>query len=97
MKTDIDLLKLYSNSCCASQGAFAITLQQEEEWVKKIKAISPKTKMVLLGRNTGMLDDVQEITKTLLRIREAIERIPVTPGEQYDDSIRSNTEYPGDS
>ena len=97
MKTDIDLLNLYFDSCCASQGAFAITLQQEEEWVKKIKAISPKAKMVLLGRNTGMLDDVQEITKTLLRIRESIERIPVTPGEQYDDSIRSNTEYPGDS
>jgi hypothetical protein len=53
--------------------------------------------MALLGRNAGMLDDVQEITKTPLRIREAIERIPVTPWEQYDDSIRSNTEYPGDS
>jgi hypothetical protein len=97
MKTDIDLLNLYFASCCASQGAFAITLQQEEEWVKDIKAISPKAKMVLLGRNTGMLDDAQEIKKTLLRIREAIEHIPVTPGEQYDDAIRSNTEYPGDS
>ena len=97
MKTDIDLLLLYTNSCCASQGAYAITLQQEEEWVKKIETISPNTKNLLLGRSAGMLDDVQEITKTLLRIREAIERIPVTPGEQYDDSIRSNTEYPGDS
>ncbi len=97
MKTDINLLSLYFDSCCASQGAYAITLQQEEEWVKKIETISPNEKMMLLGRNTGMLDDVQEITKTLLRIREAIEHIPVTPGEQYDDSIRSNTEYPGDS
>lgn len=97
MKTDIDLLNLYFNSCFASQGAFAITLQQEENWMKKIEAISPNFKNMLLGRNAGMLDDVQEITKTLLRIREAIEHIPVTPGEQYDDSIRSNTEYPGDS
>jgi hypothetical protein len=97
MKTDIDLLNLYFASCCASQGAYAITLQQEEEFVKNIESMNVKTKKVLLGRNAGMLDDVQEITKTLLRIREAIERIPVTPGEQYDDSIRSNTEYPGDS
>lgn len=97
MKTDIDLLDLYVNSCCASQGAFAITLQQEEKWVKNIKTISPNAKNTLLGRNDGMLDDVMEITKTLLRIREAIGHIPVTPGEQYDNSIRSNTEYPGDS
>lgn len=97
MKTDIDLFELYTSSCCASQGAFAITLYQEENWVKKIIAISPNSKKLLLGRNAGMLDDVQEITKTLLRIREAIEHIPVTPGEQYDDAIRTNTEYPGDS
>lgn len=31
-----------------------------------------------------MLDDVQEIIKTLLRIRKAIEQIPVTLGEEYD-------------
>lgn len=59
MKTnvDFDLFDLYINSCCASQGAFAITLYQEENWVKKIKAISPNSKKLLLGRNAGMLDD----------------------------------------
>jgi hypothetical protein len=97
MKTDIDLLNLYFDSCCASQGAYAITLQQEEEFVKNIESMNIKTKKVLLGRNAGMLDDVQDIIKTLLRIRKAIEQVPVTLGEQYDDSIRSNTEYPGDS
>lgn len=88
MKTDIDLLELYINSCCASQGAYAITLQQEENWMKKLEAISPNFKNMLLGRNAGMLDDVQEITKTLLRIREAIEHIPVTLGEEYDKQTR---------
>lgn len=97
MKIDNEIFELYEKSCCASQGAFAITLIQEEEFVKNIESMNVKTKKVLLGRNAGMLDDVQEIIKTLLRIRKAIELIPVTPGEQYDDSIRSNTEYPGDS
>lgn len=97
MKTDIELLELYVNSCLASQGAFVITLQEEEKWLKKLKSMDVKTKQMLLGRNDGMLNDMKEITKTILRIRSAIESIPVTLGEQYDDSIRLNTEYPGDS
>lgn len=44
MEIDYELFELYEKCCCASQGAFAITLIQEEEFVKNIESMNVKTK-----------------------------------------------------